>query len=124
MPFGIGSEAGNAIYVKVLDDFRADKEVPLTKMVLNEFDPNPSGLFLPGGKVVKRFDGQRLRRVAWKMVRGLHFHHTGEVLPDNWPTVGVQIYAGETRPPDDLLHFVNLAQSLGASPAVFATKFY
>jgi hypothetical protein len=48
------------------------------------------------------------------MVRDLHFHHTGEVLPENWLTVGVQIYAGETPPPDDVLCFVNIANH-GAS---------
>src|SRR6202040_398453 len=95
MPFARGSESGNAIYAKVLRAYRGGQETLLTRKVLKEFDPKPSGLILPGGKVVKRFDGERLRRVAWKMVRGLHFHHTGEVLPDNWPTVGVQIYAGE-----------------------------
>jgi hypothetical protein len=77
-PFARGSEAGNAIYAKVLGDFRTGKQVPLTKMVLEEFDPNPSGLLLPGGKVVKRFQGERLRRVAWKIVRGLHFYHNNE----------------------------------------------
>jgi hypothetical protein len=123
MPFAQGSVAGNAIYRKVLADFRKGKEVLLTKMVLNEFDRNPSGLFLPGGKVVKRFDGERLRRVAWKMVRGLHFHHTDEVLPEDWPTVGVQIYAGETPPPDDVLCFVSIAQSRGVYPGVFDYKF-
>jgi len=122
-PFARGSEAGNAIYAKVLNDFRTGRQVPLTKMVLREFDPNPSGLLLPGGKVVKRFDGERLRRVAWKMVRGLHFHHTGEVLPEEWPTVGVQIYAGETPPSDDILCFVNIAQSRGLYPGVFDYKF-
>jgi hypothetical protein len=123
MPFARGSEAGNAIYKKARHEFRTGKQVPLTKMVLSEFDPNPSGLVLPGGKVVKRFDGERLRRVAWKMVRGLHFHHTGEVLPENWPTVGVQIYAGETPPPSDVLCFVNIAQSRGLYPGVFDYKF-
>ena len=83
-PFARGSEAGNAIYAKVLNDFRTGRQVPLTTMVLREFDPNPSGLLLPGGKVVKRFDGERLRRVAWNMVRGLDFHHTGEVLPEEF----------------------------------------
>jgi hypothetical protein len=57
------------------------------------------------------------------MVRGLHFHHTGEVLPEEWPTVGVQIYAGETPPPDDVLCFVNIAQSRGLYPGVFDYKF-
>jgi hypothetical protein len=123
MPFARGSEAGNAIYAKALDDFRRGKEIPLTRMVLSEFDPNPSGLSLPGGKVVKRFNGERLRRVAWKMVRGLHFHHTGEVLPERWATVGVRIFAGETPPPDDVCCFVSIAQSRGAYPGVFDYKF-
>jgi hypothetical protein len=123
MPFAPGSESGNAVYSKVLNDFRTGRQVQLTRMVLDEFDPRPSGLFLPGGTVVKRFDGERLRRVAWKMVRGLHFHHTGEVLPEEWPTVGVQIYAGEVLPPEDVLCFVNIAQSRGLYPGVFDYKF-
>jgi hypothetical protein len=123
MPFASGSEAGNAIYTKVLTDFRNGKEVLLTKMVLNEFDPNPSGLFLPGGKVVKRFDGERLGRVAWKMVRGLHFYHTGEVLPEKWPTLCVEIFAGETPPPADVLCFVAYARSHGSYPGAFDYKF-
>ena len=57
IPFARGSEAGNAIYAKALNDYRIGKQVPLTKKVSSEFDPNPSGLTLPGGKVVKRFDG-------------------------------------------------------------------
>src|SRR5262249_52718082 len=102
MPFARGSEAGNSMYKKVLDDFRSGKQVPLTKMVLQEFHPKPSGLVLPSSKVVKKFDGERIRRVAWKMVRGLHFyHHSGQVLPERWPTVGVQGYAGETPPRQD-----------------------
>ena len=123
MPFARGTEAGNAIYAKVLNDFRIGEQVPLTIMVLSEFNPNPSGLFLPGGKVVKKFDGERLRRVAWKMVRGLHFYHTREVLPEKWPTVGVQIFGEETPPPDDVLCFVNFAQSQGVYPGVFDYKF-
>src|ERR1700730_12467288 len=110
MPFARGSEAGNAIYKKALHEFRTGKQVPLTKMVLSEFDPNPSGLVLRGCKVVKRFDGKRLSGVAWKMVRCLHFHHTGEVLSENWPTVGVQIYAGETPRAADVLWFVSCVQ--------------
>jgi len=115
-PFARGSEAGNAIYAKVLGDFRTGKQVPLTKMVLEEFDPNPSGLLLPGGKVVKRFQGERLRRVAWKIVRGLHFYHNNEVLPENWKSVGVQIYAGETPRPDDVRCFVAITPSRGTYP--------
>jgi hypothetical protein len=64
VPFARGSEAGNAIYKKVLDDFRSGKQVPLAKMVLEEFDPKPSGLVLPSGKVVKKL----LRTEATKTI--------------------------------------------------------
>jgi hypothetical protein len=107
MPFARGSEAGNAIYAKALGDFRMRKQVLLTRMVLREFEPNPSGLIIPGGKVIKRFQGERLRRVAWKIVRGLHFYHNNDVLPEHWKSVGVQIYAGETPPPADVRCFAN-----------------
>jgi hypothetical protein len=40
--------------------------------VLAEFTDNPSGLVLPPGKVVQAYDGQRIGRVLWKIVRGLH----------------------------------------------------
>jgi hypothetical protein len=123
MPFARGSEAGDAIYAKALKDYRAGREVLLTKMVLREFEPNPSGLIIPGGNVIKRFQGQRLRRVAWKMVRGLHFHHTGEVLPENWATVGVQLFTGKTPPTDDVRCFIDFAPSRGAYPGVFDYKF-
>src|SRR5271154_5869971 len=55
MPFARPTYAGRAIYNEVLKKFRAGKKVGLTRGVLNEFEPNPSGLVLPGGKVVKRF---------------------------------------------------------------------
>ena len=91
--------------------------------LLREFDPNPSGLIIPGGKVIKRFEGERLRWIAWKMVRGLHFHHTGEVLPEHWPTVGVRIFSRDERPTDDVLAFLSIAKSQGTYPGVLDYKF-
>ncbi|MGD0917050.1 MAG: hypothetical protein ABSB22_11390 [Thermodesulfobacteriota bacterium] len=51
-------------------------------MVLKEFDKRPSGLILPFGKVAKRFDGQRVWRVVWKIMRGLFLKEIGRFLPD------------------------------------------
>src|SRR5262249_46427274 len=124
MPFARGSEAGNAIYQKVLDDYRAGKEALLTRKVLREFDPQPHGLVLPGGKVVKRFEGERLRGVVWKMVRGLHFHHSGgEVLPERWSSVGVKIFGPDDQPTEDVVVFAGSTSSRGIYPGVFDYKF-
>src|SRR5258708_11286693 len=34
----------------------------------------PNGLFLPFGKVIKRFDSERIDRLIWKIMRSLNFH--------------------------------------------------
>lgn len=122
-PFARGSEAGNAIFNKVIEAYHRGKEVSLTRKVLREFDPRPGGLFLPSGKVMKRFEGERLRRVAWKMVRGLHFYHSGEVLPERWSTVGVKLFGPHETPTDDVIAFASTAKPHGRYPGVFDYKF-
>lgn len=76
MPHARGSCAGDAIYKRALDRYLGGGKVGLVRKVLAEFEPRPSGLVLPRNQVVQRFDGTRISRVAWKIVRGLHFHHT------------------------------------------------
>jgi hypothetical protein len=123
MPFARGSEAGNAIYDKVLNDYRSGKQVLLTKKVLREFDPRPMGLILPGGKVAKRFEGDRLTRVAWKMVRGLHYYHSGEVLREKQSAIGVRLYSPGEEPGDDVKFVVSNEPARGIYPGVFDYRF-
>jgi hypothetical protein len=77
--------------------------------VLREFEPRPSGLVLARNKVVKRLDGARISRVAWKIVRGLYFHHHDEVLPAKAAT-RVSLTPPDQVPPEHFLHFVSNAQ--------------
>ena len=53
--------------------------------VHNEFELRPGGIYLPRGLVCKTFDGARVHRVVWKIVRGLFYHHHGRVLPEYTP---------------------------------------
>jgi hypothetical protein len=126
MPHARESVAGNAIYRKVLKDYGAGKEVKLIHKILDEFDPSPSGLLLPE-KVVRRPDGKRIRRVIWKMVRGLHFYHSGgEVLPERWSTVDVTRFNPD-QPPDadalEILEFAGTHPSRGTYGGVLDYKF-
>lgn len=123
MPFGLGSVAGQAVYDDVLKKYRRREKVGLTLRVLGEFDPRPSGLFLPGGKVVKRFAGERLQRIAWKIVRGLFFLHHGRALPATTTTV-VSLTAPGEIPPQHFLHFMSLPDRVehGRYPGVFAYR--
>src|SRR5438093_4815412 len=51
------SYSGGSLYRHWLQTYKKGKQVPLARAVLAEFDPRPSGLVLPGNRVVKRLDG-------------------------------------------------------------------
>ena len=86
VPFARGSVAGDPIYSKFIADSREnERKLILAESILREFEPRPGGLHLPSGLVVKRQDGARIKRVAWKIVRGLNFHHHSPVLPEALP---------------------------------------
>ena len=124
MPLARGTYAGSAIYQEILGKFREGRNVPLVRMVLNEADPRPSGLVLPGGKVIKRFNGQRIQRVAWKIVRGLYFYHHHRVLPENH-TTWVSLTPPGEQPPEHFVRFMQLPENdpKGKYPAIFDYRF-
>ena len=124
MPFGLGSVAGQAVYDDVLQKYRRRQKVGLTLRVLSEFEPRPSGLILPKGKVGKRFQGTRIQRVAWKIVRGLFHLQHGRVLPAATTTWVSLTSPGET-PPEHFLQFMSLPDRVehGRYPGVFAYRF-
>lgn len=126
MPYARGSNAGNAIYQKSLSRFREGQNLGLVRRVLREFEPRPSGLVLPGNKVLQRIDGARISRVAWKIVSGLYFHHNSEVLPAKaarWVTLTPP--NNNQVPPEHFLAFDKLSESKsrGRYPGVFDYKF-
>jgi hypothetical protein len=90
----------------------------------SDFDPRPGGLVLPGNQVVQRFDGDRLRCVAWKIVRGLYFHHQNKCLPKGLIT-GVTLTPPDQEPPDHFKAFMSLPDNEpdGRYPAVFDYRF-
>lgn len=100
--------------------------VGLHQKILRAIDERPSGLYLPGGKVVMRIDGPRVGRVAWKLVRGLYFLETGTVLPaDTKHVIEVSEPAGDrTSAFDDLWNAVRGEKSQGHYQAVFAHKYH
>ena len=89
MPHARGSCAGDAIYKRALDRYRGGGKVGLIRKVLAEFEPRPSGLVLPRNQVVQRFDGTRISRVAWKIVRGLYFPSPQQLLARELDNRGV-----------------------------------
>lgn len=120
-PFGLGSYSGKAVLDDALRRYREGRNVGLQRKVLEEFERRPTGLILPGGKVIKRFESDRMHRVILKMVAGLHFHHNGEVLPLPLKTTSTKIYGPDERPPAHFLAFIGRPEVKrhGRYPGVF-----
>jgi hypothetical protein len=57
------SYSGNAIFDDLINQFTRPEGKRLGEMVFREFEARPSGLILPSGKLVKRYNGPRIRRV-------------------------------------------------------------
>jgi hypothetical protein len=74
--------------------------------------------------VAKIIDAERVHEVVWKIIRGLHFHHTGEIFPSRWSCALTITIPGDT-PPDHFLIFrqSGLMESLGEYQGVFAYAF-
>jgi hypothetical protein len=120
-PVAMESSSGRALWKDISNRCKRPQSKRLTQMVLNEFEERPSGIILPFGKVVKRFDGERIWRVVWKIVRGLFFKEIGQVLPENLPMRRLMFSPGETPPSEwDLLL---TAPPLGQYPAVFDYRY-
>jgi hypothetical protein len=84
LPMTRGSEAGDAHHVRIRQKMQAGKNVALVNRVMDEFRHVVKGVHLPANRVAKLIDHNRFFRVLWKIIRGLHYHHSGEILSEEW----------------------------------------
>ena len=123
VPLALGSTAANEAYKRIREKFRRMKNRPLVMQILKEFEPRPGGLALPGGKVLKRFDPNRIERVIWKIVRGLFFRHHGKTLPEKLELTWTFTGPDDGPPPQLFQIFDSNHPSYGDYPGVFAYQF-
>lgn len=121
-PFARGSYAGDALLRDIFGKYESGIKRALVHKVFQEFERQPSSLVLPPNLVAKRLEGERFHRVAWKIIRGLYFHHFHEVLPIDTPN-GIEIVPPDQPPPKEF--FLGLPDQPVHSqyPAVFDYKF-
>lgn len=120
-----GSVSGDA---RIRDNIRRvarGESVGLARKTLQEFEERPSGLYLPSHLVLKRVDGQRILRVAWKIVRGLYFNDKLSILPEaTFFTVElVEPCVAAERSTNPLWEEVKAQPSRGPYPWVFDYKY-
>lgn len=119
-PLVQGSYAGNSLLADVFRRVEKGRNLKLVSQLLYEFEFRPSGLVLPAGRVVKRMDGRRIDRVAWKIVRGLFYLEFENFLPGETPH-HLQVIAPGDKPPAEFAALGD-ASSKGRYPGVFDYK--
>jgi hypothetical protein len=120
-----GTTAADALNAYNASKFKSGKSIPLGLKVLSEFEEQPGGLYLPRGLVAKRVDGHRIKRVAWKVVRGLYRIEIGSYLPED-TIYALEVKEPENRDPsdlDELWERVKAQASRGSYPGVFDYKY-
>lgn len=75
----------------------------LIARVAKGFTQRPGRIYLPPGKIALRFEGPRVWRVAWKIIRGLFMHEEHRFLPDDMHYLPRLWQAGEPIPEEFLL---------------------
>jgi len=82
-PLAMDSYAGKEIWEDIAQQMHRPESKKLTWKILEEFDKNPFGIALPEELIAKKYDGERIRRVAWKITRGLFFKEYNKFLPES-----------------------------------------
>jgi len=125
LPFARGSTSGDALFRDGIARFRKGENVPLANQVLQEFQHVVGGVILPANRVAKKIDPDRAHDVIYKIVRGLHYYHHGEILPPVW-NCHFTITPPSEPPPEvfTLLTETNLLNSRGHYQGVFAYSFH
>ena len=122
-PFAAGSYAGNELLTDIGRKFQSGEKVGLVKTVLSEFEQRPSGLVLPPGLIAKRIEPLRIRRVLWKILRGLYFKEHGAILSPEL-AVGIEIFPPDREPSRLFQEALASLDSRGQYPGVFDYKYY
>ena len=105
---------------------RRGSSVGLHRKLMKAATDRPSELILPDGKAGMKLEGARVKRIIWKITRGLYFLEHAQVLPEH-TKFAVEVREPETRDSshlDDLWETVRSQPSRGAYQAVFAHKYF
>ena len=125
-PVAMGSLTADAVVKHQTKQFRSGEKPGLAKKIIQSFDKRPSGLILPNDRILIRVEGERIKRIVWKMVRGLYFIEYGNILTESTEYF-VEIREPKNKAPssnEDIWQIVKAEPSKGNYQGVFAYKNY
>jgi hypothetical protein len=125
VPLAKGTLAANRLFDHHVAKFRRGEMQGLMRKIIASFDRRPSGLVLPQGQVLMRVEGERAKRVVWKIVRGLFYLKYTKVLPVDTPYM-VEVQEPASKAVSEYAEFwdeVKRQPSQGPYQGVFAFKY-
>lgn len=117
--------SGRHLWRDIAQILRRKESQGLAFKVRYEFrEQTDGGIYLPPGKVGKKFDPDRTSRVIWKIIRGLHYHHFGQFILEEIPHI-VRLYdpqQNQLESVKDVFQYVTQQPEQGKYPGIFAYK--
>lgn len=120
-PLAMESHTGKELWADIRSQLKRPEGQRIIKMIYEEFEERPSGLILPHGKIMKSFNGKRIRSVIWKITSGLYYKEYNKYLPES-TTHLIEIY-GHGEKIRDEFSIVRDTPSRGKYKRVFDYKY-
>ena len=124
-PIASKTRVADAVVRHHAKKFRSGRSVALGRKILEQFTEQPGGLYLPGNLVAMRVEGDRIKRIAWKIVRGLFWIKNDSCLPEKTPYMLELVEPeshGQSKHPE-FWEAVKAQGSKGTYPGVFDYKY-
>jgi len=120
-PLAKGSYSGNGLWKDISHQMSRPESRKLIWKVFKEFERRPSGIILPNELIAKKYEGERIRGVVWKITRGLFFKEYNKFIPkDIDKKIWISGYGKGLSP---LFPYVRDTPPRGDYPGVFDYKY-
>mgnify|MGYP001614184528 CR=1 FL=1 len=117
------SETGKQLWEDMARRMRRDRAAALNQKIRDEFTVrSPGGIAAPPGKIFKKYDGDRIRKIVWKIVRGLFWKENSRFLPEQLHSRQIRIVSPH-YPPRAEFEVLAGCPHKGQYGAVFDYKF-
>lgn len=117
--------SGIYLWRDIARTIRREESQGLAFKVRYEFsEQTESGLYFSPGKVGKKFDPERVYRIVWKIIRGLHYHHYDQFIPEE-SLCRLRLYDPQQTQPANITEVFQLTMQQpeqGKYPGIFAYK--
>lgn len=82
-PAANGSYVSQFLWKDIKKKTNLEKSKPLVIKIFNQFKKKIGSLYLPPDRIAIEFDGERIWRIIWKIIRGLFYYKFNQFLPED-----------------------------------------